>query len=571
MKRAVSAVQLLALTLAVSAWALPPEDGRATQLTNRSQPSGTAADQLFFGVGPSVRLSPLFGFRLLNNMASLWGTPGAGSERVRPVTLMKRDLRLLPVMNRLPGLSTQETPKDKPLDTDTKYRWLLRSQRRNVLRSERGYGFEGSTTIRMRPARAQRNNNMRTEISVGASSDVESTGESFGTDGQFTDVKVAFPVLESSETTVQGRVSGDSGYYTWAARANLALREIDDHAMDAGVVVGSLLFQSGATPGSHPDDQFDQQFMASAYARDRWDLHPRYAVSYGLTYQRSSYPTGSSFFNPDVTFAAALGAGVKLDNQFAYGVNLPGKLYLQSSTAIPEGYPLSQGVQLQPEKFVAYKARLEKQLTAGHSLDVCYVMERVEKPILQVPYKELEPIGGVPTYRFLLANSTDMRSHGVQVGYRAQLTPALASILEYRFGRSKALNPAGIASYEGDFAKYFARAGDEYVHTLAANLTFFVPSTRTSISGLYRWDSLLVLRPDYITDSLDDPTTEMDISVRQPIPFFTTGLSCWEILFDLRNPIAFDEESVLALGRERRPALLVPHPRRISGGLMLKF
>lgn len=525
---------------------------------------------------PVILSASLLQYHLRANLAAWIRTLGlTGNARSGPsgfLSFMPRASGPIPIAVRVPGVSVGTTAKASP-QPESDYKWLLRSQRRNVLRSERGVaeGRGGRREIGDHAGRSQIAPDLRTEISLLAStgSTVEGTG---GFPPSFTNLKLAFPVLDKSLTSIQGRIGGESGYFTWTASANLRVGEIEAHSLDAGLQLGSILYQNGAGErDGGADDLFPQQWIARAYAHDLWKLSSRYGIAYGLSYQRTNYPTNAGFFNPNVALIADLGAGIRVDNHFAYGVNLPGRVSFFSGREFPESLPVSSGEMLKPERFTGYKARISKEIGSRQALEVGYAIERVNDPILQVPFLELGADGS-QTYRILLANTQPLTSNRVRVGYKAQIRRNLSTSVSYRVGRAK-----GMGALQRDElgepipGQPLPGVDDRDIHTVSAGVALHVPSTMTTISGAYRWDSSLSLRADNMLEEFDDPTTQLHISVRQEIPVSTNGASNWEFMLDVRNPISGGYGDTVQLDLGTRQVKIIPHPRRVTGGLTLRF
>jgi len=549
-----------------------PRSGRS------SDPAGPSV--VLASLGPGFERSPLFGSDLLRNFRSLVQSIDLSGHRRKQstgFTFSRGTAASSSTALRLGRVSYgRQTSPEPPIDDDSKYRWLLRSQKRNVLRDEGSGPAElTETAVASRPRQRRHMGDVQGEVTLSSSRDGGGLmGDSASASRGATEVRVAFPVLGRSQTTLQGRLSGDTGNLTWAARANISYSEIEKHMMDAGVVLGSLLFQNSLQSPRPGGESFRADWVAGAYARDEWAFHPRHAVSYGLTYQRFGFGTTAGFFCPQMAFMTKVSEGFRIANEIAYGVSLPGRAMQWSGPRVTESYTLSDSSDLSPERFLAFRARVEKQIGSRHFLDLAYVHERVESPILQVPYRDFVPGGHDNySYRYMLANSDDLNSHAVRVGYRTRIGENIVGGVSYKVNRSKAFVPSTTpTSFVSDVPLDLQPwAGDRYVQTVCMTLTYTVPSTQSSISGDYRWDSALLLRPDLVVDSLDDPTTQIALSVRQGIPFISVDGTLWELIVDVRNPFTIGDSDLLSFGAEERIVLLVPHPRRITGGLSFKF
>ncbi len=548
----------------------PPGESQSA----RSQ-DPTSREISFAALGPSLRANPIIGYQLLSNISTLIKTLETSSAQPKILAGLSFTRQLPAIISTTPANNAEYAPPAPKKQEDSSYKWLLRSQKRNVLRDEdRGRVFVSDTRNHLNSRTHSRLGDVQAEITLSSSNQGELLNDNSLVSRSATEVKVAFPILNHSHTTIQGRIGGDSGAFTWATRANVTVLEIDKHSMDAGAILGSILFQNSLQTSEHSEANFRSDWIASVYARDYWELHPRYGLSYGLTYERWGYPSSSGFFSPQAAFITKIAEGFKLANEFVYGVNLPGRALRWSMPVFSESYTLSDQTEIVPERFLAFRATVEKQIGPRQALDIAYVLEKLTNPILQVPYRDFAPEDNLqPSYRYLLTNSSQMRSHGVRVGYRAKITEKLTGGVTYRVNRSKALTlsttPMGLdPDAPADLRPW---TGDSYIQTVAANVTLRLPKTASCISGDYRWDSSMPLRPDTMIDGFDDPTTQIEINLRQGIPFISTGDTVWEILLDIRNPITLGKEPIISFGREERIVVLVPHPRRITGGLTLRF
>lgn len=569
-------VRSIVATIMVGPFAFsgPVDGGLQAERAVLQARAGLAPPSAIFPVmAPPLPFVSSLSHQLLANVTNWFSSLRKPSERgfsLSDLSFKSRSSAMVPTAMREPAtvaVSSTGTRSD-----DSNYRWLLRSQRRNVLRSERGRRYNGGLFDPRRSLASRSTGDVRTQVSLYTTHSGEVAGNDSGLPTSYTEVKVDFPVLSSSQTSLRGRIGGDSGYFTWTAEANVAFYEVQDHSMNTGLQVGSMLYQDALQMHERHEDVFLPQWVARVYARDDWKLDDHIGVSYGLTYQRTNFPTEAGFFNPNVAFIADLGGGFKLDNQFAYGVNLPGKVSLFGYTTLPESYPLSEDAPLQPERFVAYRASLEKQIGSRQAIEIGYMVERVANPLLQVPFRDATVRPEPFAYQLLLTNSTPMRSNSVRVGYRAQVYRSLSGGFTYRFGRAKAFGESpGPGLGDLGLQTYLSGVDDRLVHTISASLVYSVPSTFTTLSGSYRWDSEISLRPDYMSDTYDDPTTQLDIRLRQGIPLLSNSTTTWEFLLDVKNPFTFGSAPFIVLGHEERMIVLVPHPRRITGGLTLSF
>ncbi|MCI0411550.1 hypothetical protein L0222_01980, partial [bacterium] len=168
---------------------------------------------------------------------------------------------------------------------------------------------------------------------------------------------------------------------------------------------------------------------------------------------------------------------------------------------------------------------------------------------------------------FVILNSADLQSRGIQFQVTKRINPVLTAVATYRMNLSVPFSI--IEKNTFDQRKLYFKEGDSLqdFHDLQAGILAKIPLTRTQVHADWKWSS----GTPVVFGSAEHriPLTAIDVEVHQEIPVQFFSQTELQIMLAVKNLL--DQNPDATGNADFQRALLYNIPRIVAGGLLLKF
>jgi outer membrane receptor protein involved in Fe transport len=321
--------------------------------------------------------------------------------------------------------------------------------------------------------------------------------------------------------------------------------------------------------GVDPEDE-SKQWIASADFRDNWNPAERVTLDYGARIDYYGYLNQPMSYSPHVKASYELAPQFGLEASFYRNESAPGNFYLQPGDIHAYMHnvafiPYSDS--LTPETTTGYEAGVNIT-NPGLQLEVLYHQENVHNKMATVDISQSRISEGFDANRsFVILNSTDLASRGVEIQVTKKITSVLAAVASYRMDLSV---PTSIVEKNTYYARklYFLQGDSvEDFHDLQAGILANIPQTQTEVTADWKWSSgtpIIFGKGEHNT-----PLTAIDVEVHQSIPVQVFSQTELQLLVAIKNLL--DQNPQMNGNADYQRALVYNVPRVIAGGLLLKF
>jgi TonB dependent receptor-like, beta-barrel len=398
---------------------------------------------------------------------------------------------------------------------------------------------------------------------------------------------------QMTQFAVQGELEGEG---TWSFNGNILDGSTNNytangdveyslygHHIGATVAANDLLFVRNSelmnrqlirrftqSTGAPELEDESKQWIASADLRDQWKPLKRITLDYGTRIDYYGYLNQPMSYSPrlEVSYQATPAFGFR--GSYYRNQSAPGNYYLQPDDVHPYVHnvafiPYSEV--LTPETTLGYEAGIDLS-GDGFRFDVLYHQENIQNKMATLDVSQTRASERFDANRsFVILNSTDLKSHGMEVRITKRITPVLAAFASYRMDLSVPLSIVEKNTY--DSRKLFFLQGDsvEDFHDLEAGILANIPQTQTQVNADWKWSSgtpIVFGRGDH-----NVPLMAIDVEVHQVIPLQVFSQTELQVLVAVKNLL--DQNSEMNANADFQRALLYNVPRIVAGGLLLKF
>jgi hypothetical protein len=385
-------------------------------------------------------------------------------------------------------------------------------------------------------------------------------------------LSVGAPVATHGDWRLRGAMS-TGGLASWVALAEYEARDVRTQAFRIGMSYGAQRFADSASAAILKSND-GTRTVASVYGFNRWRVDPRLEFDYGLRADRYDYVTGRNFLSPRMGVRAGLWSRTFVTASVSSAVIAPGvDEFHPPPTSGPWLPPdrtfasLVAGEAFTPERVQRYELGLEREFGAiGQSRKVAARWFREETRNQLATMFGLDAGRGVGHY--YVATAGDVTLQGVSVRASGWFTSRLKASVDYSLSR---------ATWQyGPQARAIAavlpsalRPHHENLHDLTSSLQARITETQTNIYIAYRANSAFS-RPDALglAPMLDG---RFDVQVRQALPFQPIAGGRIEVLLAMSNMFRDPENGGAFAGSFYDELLTVRPPRRVLGGVQVRF
>jgi hypothetical protein len=409
--------------------------------------------------------------------------------------------------------------------------------------------------------------NMLTTSAVGAT-----TGWTGGLPRGVAYLSVGAAVGTHGDWRVRGALS-TGGLASWVALSEYEARDVQTHAFRVGMSYGAQRYADTSDTAIFTTGE-PTRHVASLYGFDRWRINPAFELDYGLRADRYDYVDGRNFLSPRIGVRLGVMPRTFLVASASSAVIAPGiDEFLPPPASGPWLPPertftsLVDGAGFAPERVQRVEVGAERAfgpIGKTRTLGVRWFNEQTRNQLATIFGHGVA--GGVGHY--YVATAGDVTLHGWAVKADGWLTSRINAAVEYSFS---------LASWEyGPQAAAIAavlpsalRPSHEKLHDLTTTVRAQIPETQTSLFVAYRVNSAFS-RPDAVgLDPMFDG--RFDVQLRQALPFQPIAGSRLELLVAVNNLFRDTASDGIRAGAFYDELLTVRTPRRLLGGVQVRF
>ena len=367
---------------------------------------------------------------------------------------------------------------------------------------------------------------------------------------------------------VQGAITpGDLSSWIVAG----SFRSIDSarHAYDIGLSYSTQRY-AGGNRAALAAVRDGARNVGAVYAFDQWTLSPRLILGFGSGYARYDYLNESGLWSPQLSVIVPIN-GFRLKALASRRAIVPGA---------EEFAPSVTGLWLPPERTFSsvsldgrFRAELSRQMQMSMERDIrggiivslrAY-RQRVDDQLVALFGVDLPGQRPASLGHYFVGTAGDVDARGWGVGFRQEIPKYLRSSVEYSVATADWSDWSGMAlmSFWSPSA-VLLRPQTEDIHDLQTSVEATIPQTATRIFARYRVNTAFA---DGADGARPGSRARFNVRVNQALPFLRFSNADWEMLVDVRN--LFREADTEASVYDE--ALVVAAPKRIVGGLLVKF
>ena len=477
----------------------------------------------------------------------------------------------------LRSLMTEDELKDH--DAWEKFKWTIRVAGRNPLRDdETVYSNDTKDGLLAALKNFKDENKIRGEVSY-----VSLAGNP----------SVSSTTHQMTQFAVQGELEGDGA---WSFNGNIidgsnntymATGDVEyllfGHRVSATVSANDLIFvrnpelldrqlirrfiQSSDLPELEDETKM---WMASADFSDEWQPFKSLTLNYGTRIDYYGYIDRPMGYSPRIEASYHATPELSVRGVFYRNQSAPGSYYMQPEDIHPYIHnvafvPYSQ--ELSPETTEGFESGIDVAGN-GYRLSILYHQENVRNKIATVDISNTAVSERFTSQRpFVILNSTDLQSRGMEIAVHKRITPVLAAVATYRLNATVPVSIIEKGSF--DKRKVFFREGEtvQDFHDFQAGILASIPATQTQVHADWKWSSgtpIVFGREEH-----NVPLSALDVEVHQAIPVQVFSQTELQLMVAIKNLL--DQNAAANGNADFHRALIYNIPRIVAGGLLLKF
>lgn len=468
----------------------------------------------------------------------------------------------------------------KKHDAWDKFKWTIRVAGRNPLRDEYSADpdklNDGFLTALMN---FKEENNIRGEVSYVSLTPGPSAA---GVSHQMTQFAV------HGELEGEGAWSFNGNIIDGISNSYMASGDVDyllyGHRISATVSANDLVFvrnpelldrqlirrfiQSSDLPELEDESRL---WMASADVSDEWKPFEKVTLNYGTRVDYYGYLNRPLGYSPRVAASYHATPEFAIRGGYYRNQSAPGNYYQQPEDVHPYIHNVAfvpYSDELNPETTDGYEAGIEFT-RGGTGLTILYQQENVQNKIATVDISNTIASERFTAERpFVILNSSDLESRGMQVQITKRISPVFAAVATYRMNVTVPVSIIEKNLYDRRNV-YFKEADQlQHFHDLQAGILAKIPATQTQIHADWKWSSGTPMVFGAAADH-SIPLTAIDLEVHQAIPLDLFSQTQLQLMVAIKNLL--DQNSEINGNADFHRALIYNIPRIVAGGLLLKF
>ena len=472
----------------------------------------------------------------------------------------------------------EATDREGDFDDSSETAWRLRRLPRSILKEEEDAWSEEaagadeqeprwiSASTAMVPIAFFADLPLSGQLNLMTIESFQRPGEIFGSN---TARSVAFVSVNTEAAggawSMQGAMTqGDIS--SWIVAGSYKSIESANHAYELGLTYSTQRYDGGnATAVEAIRDS--ARNVGSIYGYDEWTLSPRLIFGYGTGYARYDYLGGPGVWSPRLSLTVPVD-GFRIRALASQRALVPGA---------EEFAPSVTGMWLPPERtfsslaadgrFIAERTRhvelsVERDLAPGITFAVRGFEQHTNDQLVEI-FDAVPGRGELSVGHYFVATAGDVNARGWGVGLTHELAANVRGSVTYTAAAARWSSTSDVPLVPG---VGIVPHGVERLHDIQTSVDAIIPQSSTRVFAAYR------LNTAFRNDDLDwamgpGASARFSVRVNQALPFMSFSNADWEALVDVRN--AFRE--ALAEASIYDEALAIKAPKRIVGGLMVKF
>jgi len=385
------------------------------------------------------------------------------------------------------------------------------------------------------------------------------------------------PLNSTSRMILSGQVDSGAASF-WRLRNTYSYRPDRDH--DYSISVGY-----GRMSGNHPVSDSISTYTNFLSMTDGLEtfafgtegetrLFNILSIRYGVDYSRLYYDSDKNFFSPSLRILLTPMEG------WDFEALVTSKPQNDDSTiTLPNGETLNlteptlisiAGNKVSMSQMRHSEAIVRKNFTTETSVEFALYQDYINGPGIPMLITAVTPSERHSC--IIEANGERSSQKGLRLLAKHRIFEYLTGSVAYIYGESKEIaqeaRQVEIASLEKN-PENFMRQG--YRHSVTGRMDALIPTTRTNVVAMVRWNSGYPLTAlDRFFDDMDIGTKSANLEIRQilPVPAFLDTSGRWEVMVELRNALNQGSKKLEAADGE---IIFDRNPRSIRFGLNYSF
>jgi hypothetical protein len=473
-------------------------------------------------------------------------------------------------------LLTEQELKDN--NSWERFKWTIKMAERNPLRDEVGAITDDQAPQSDGLLAALRSFQQANEIE----GEVSYLSLGGGSQDILTHQMAQFAVQGRLEDTGSWNFNGnylDGFHSSYLARGGVNY-ELYNHDLNVNFSANDLIFaeypelvsrQRIARFVQAPDEQSaeDSRWITTLSVDDHWPVIDHVQVSYGVRFDYYGYLRDAVHYSPHLGASIDLAPGVAIHGTFFRNASAPGNFAPESDdlhSYVHEIAFVPYGTSLVPEIAHGVESGIDV-VRDDYRFAVVYTYQNVSDKVATVDVRNTPVSIQLQSLRpFVIFNSPDQESHGVETEFEKRLSHLLTARASYNITQTI---PVFIVE-KGTFSQrqmYF-RPGErsENYHDVEAGIRADIQQTNTRVAANWKWSSG---SPLIFGRNATGSLSALDLEVYQGIPFQVFSETDLKLLVAVQNIL--DHDQAASGNADYYRALEYDQPRVIAGGVLVQF
>ncbi len=313
----------------------------------------------------------------------------------------------------------------------------------------------------------------------------------------------------------------------------------------------------------------DSRWITNLSVDDHWPVFDGVQIGYGVRFDYYGYLRDTVHYSPHLGASIDLAPGVAIHGTFFRNASSPGDFAPESDglhSYVHEIAFVPYGTSLVPEVAQGFESGIDV-VGEDYRFAVVYTYQNVADKVATVDVRNTPVSIQLQSLRpFVIFNSSDQESHGVETEFEKRISHLLTARASYNITQTI---PIYIVE-KGTFSQrqmYFRRGEkSEDYHDVQAGIRADIQQTNTRVAANWRWSSG---SPLIFGRNATGALSALDVEVYQGIPFQVFSETDLKLLVAVQNILDHDQTSTGNADYYR--ALQYNQPRVIAGGVLVQF
>ncbi|MFQ6083128.1 MAG: hypothetical protein ACE5WD_07205 [Candidatus Aminicenantia bacterium] len=296
-------------------------------------------------------------------------------------------------------------------------------------------------------------------------------------------------------------------------------------------------------------------WTGSILISDHWTISSIFSLSCGIKYDYLQWSTPLNLISPDITISLYFSESIQISGGFSYDWSTPGEISFINPEEL-NYLPVSLPSNLAPESSFKYFLNFEKSFGPQSLINIKAYYEKINNQLFKMPYTILGNTNQLE-FIYFIYNLGEAEDKGIDITLSQGIGSIIEGSISYGFIYSE--YNQNLISLPQIIPEEFLKT--RAIHIFSSLIKAKLPITNTLVLVSYNWTSAIPLRGKY-----SFPCSKSRLKIKQELPFLSLPNGKIQVLIDFINFL--DDNDLL---QNNEWIVLIPYPKKIAGGIEIKF